>query len=46
MQISYETYLDKVFGGWIGKAMGGAVGARFEGKKHWIEIKPDRKSVV
>ena len=38
MKLDYETYLDKVLGGWIGKSMGGAVGARFEGNKAWIEI--------
>ena len=38
MQLSYEDYLDKVYGGWIGKSMGGAAGARFEGYKGWIEI--------
>lgn len=40
MQITYERYLDQVLGGWIGKSMGGAVGARFEGHKGWIEIDP------
>ena len=42
MQISYERYFDHVLGGWIGKSMGGAIGARFEGHKGWIEIDPDR----
>ncbi|MBN1809914.1 MAG: ADP-ribosylglycohydrolase family protein [Planctomycetes bacterium] len=41
MQIAYDVYLDKVLGGWIGKSMGGAIGARFEGNKGWIEISPD-----
>lgn len=40
MQLSYDRYLDKVLGGWIGKSMGGAIGARFEGYKGWIEIDP------
>ena len=40
MRISYERYLDQILGGWIGKSMGGAVGARFEGNKSWIEIEP------
>lgn len=40
MQISYERYLDQIMGGWIGKSMGGAIGARFEGNKGWIEIDP------
>ncbi len=31
MQIPYERYLDQVLGGWIGKSVGGAIGARFEG---------------
>lgn len=41
MQISYTRYLDKILGGWIGKSAGGAIGARFEGTKGWIEISPD-----
>ena len=41
MQLSYERYLDQILGGWIGKSMGGAIGARFEGNKGWIEISPD-----
>jgi len=40
MRLTYEQYLDKVLGGWIGKSMGGAVGTRFEGYKGWIEIDP------
>jgi ADP-ribosylglycohydrolase len=40
MQITYERYLDQILGGWIGKSMGGAIGARFEGNKGWIEIPP------
>ncbi len=41
MQLSYTRYLDKILGGWIGKSAGGAIGARFEGTKGWIEISPD-----
>ncbi|CAN5847707.1 hypothetical protein BH24DEI2_BH24DEI2_22050 [soil metagenome] len=41
MQLSYEHYLDKVLGGWIGKCIGGTIGARFEGNKDWIEISPE-----
>ncbi|MBA4389146.1 MAG: hypothetical protein C0404_14330 [Verrucomicrobia bacterium] len=40
MKLSYDAYLDKVFGGFIGKSMGGAIGARFEGNKGWIELEP------
>ncbi len=38
MQISYETYYDKILGGWIGKSVGGTIGDRFEGNKNWIEV--------
>jgi hypothetical protein len=41
MQLSYDRYLDQILGGWIGKSMGGAIGARFEGFKGWIEIRPE-----
>lgn len=40
MNISYDNYLNTVLGGWLGKSMGGAIGARFEGHKAWIEIAP------
>ena len=40
LQISYDEYLNRVLGGWIGKSIGGTVGARFEGYKGWIEIEP------
>lgn len=32
-KISYDVYLDKVMGGWIGKSLGGIVGAPFEAHK-------------
>ena len=40
MKLSYERYLDAILGGWIGKSIGGAIGARFEGNKGWIELDP------
>jgi hypothetical protein len=40
MKLSYQRYLDAILGGWIGKSMGGAIGARFEGNKGWIELDP------
>ncbi len=40
MRLPYERYLDQILGGWIGKSIGGAIGARFEGQKGWIEISP------
>ena len=41
MQLDYRTYLDKILGGWIGKSIGGTLGARFEGVKAWIELDLD-----
>ena len=38
LTLTYDRYLDQVWGGWIGKSMGGAIGARFEGNKGWIEV--------
>lgn len=42
LQIPYDRYLDQVLGGWIGKSAGGAIGARFEGYKGWVEVSPDK----
>ena len=39
-EIPYEEYVDRVYGGWIGKSVGGTVGGRFEGHKGWITIEP------
>lgn len=39
MNITYEKYFDKVYGGWIGKCLGGAAGAPVEGFKKLIECK-------
>ncbi|NQU44162.1 ADP-ribosylglycohydrolase family protein, partial [bacterium] len=38
MRLRYKDYEDKVLGGWIGKSIGGALGARFEGCKAWIDL--------
>ncbi|MHB8963115.1 MAG: ADP-ribosylglycohydrolase family protein [Saccharofermentanales bacterium] len=35
--ISYKNYYDKVYGGWLGKCLGGAAGAPVEGVKGSIE---------
>lgn len=40
LTLDYATYLDRILGGWIGKSIGGTIGARFEGFKGWIEIDP------
>lgn len=45
MPITYGTYLDKVYGGWFGKCLGGAAGAPVEGIKEIIEIK-DFKEII
>jgi len=31
--LDYSVYFDKVFGGWVGKCIGGAIGAQVEGQK-------------
>jgi len=41
LKISYQRYLDQILGGWIGKSMGGTIGARFEGYKGWIDLAPE-----
>jgi ADP-ribosylglycohydrolase len=41
MRLTYDRYLDQILGGWIGNSLGGAIGARFEGNKGWIEIRPE-----
>ncbi len=38
MKIEPGRYLDCVHGGWLGKCIGGAIGARFEGTKGTVEI--------
>ena len=40
--LDYAVYLDRVLGGWIGKSIGGTIGARFEGYKGWIEVDPQQ----
>ena len=41
LSLTYDDYIDRILGGWIGKSIGGTVGARFEGYKGWIEIAPE-----
>jgi ADP-ribosylglycohydrolase len=38
MRISYQSYYNKIYGGWIGKCLGGAAGAPVEGIKKVIEV--------
>ncbi|MBN2712628.1 MAG: ADP-ribosylglycohydrolase family protein, partial [Planctomycetes bacterium] len=42
MNITYDEYYNRIHGGWLGKCIGGTIGARFEGHKEWIEIEPDK----
>jgi hypothetical protein len=37
-----DQYYDRVLGGWLGKCIGGTIGARFEGNKNWIEVPRDQ----
>jgi len=37
-KITYEAYLDKTYGGWFGKCLGGAAGAPVEGIKGNIDV--------
>ncbi|RLF24361.1 MAG: hypothetical protein DRN15_02950 [Thermoprotei archaeon] len=32
-KLPYDVYFDKVYGGWLGKCIGGAIGAQVEGRK-------------
>ena len=38
LQISYAEYRDKVLGGWLGKSLGGVVGAPLENHKQWNRL--------
>ncbi|MBP1995097.1 ADP-ribosylglycohydrolase family protein [Paenibacillus eucommiae] len=41
LQLNYETYLNKVHGGWIGKCIGGAVGGLQENNKSLMDYTMD-----
>jgi len=41
MEIRYSEYEDKILGGWVGKSIGGTLGARFECIKAWIDLSID-----
>lgn len=43
MTLNYETYYDKVLGGWLGKCAGGILGAPIEGIKAFNNIKLSKK---
>ena len=37
-ELGYSVYFDKVYGGWVGKCIGGAIGAQVEGQKKLHEF--------
>jgi hypothetical protein len=39
MKINYETYKDKVKACWIGKNIGGTIGAPYEGSRELLDVK-------
>ena len=39
--INYDQYYDKVYGGWIGKCIGGNIGAAVENNKYLLDLKKD-----
>ncbi len=39
--MTYETYLDKVFGAWLGKSVGGTLGGPYEGRKELFHYEYD-----
>ncbi|MFD0715458.1 ADP-ribosylglycohydrolase family protein [Paenibacillus sp. GCM10027626] len=43
--ISYEMYLNKVYGAWIGKSIAGTIGAPYEGRKELFEYEYDPKAI-
>ncbi len=44
-QIDYKTYLDKVYGCWIGKCVAGTIGAPYEGAKELFDFEYDPKLI-
>ena len=44
-QLPYAVYLDKVYGAWLGKGVGGTLGAPYEGRKQQFEYAFDRRAV-
>ena len=40
--VDYADYSDRVHGGWLGKSLGGVVGAPYENKKQWCDVSIDK----
>ncbi|GGD88936.1 ADP-ribosylglycohydrolase family protein [Paenibacillus nasutitermitis] len=45
MILSYDNYLDKVYGAWLGKSISGTIGAPFEGRKELFDYSYDVKAL-
>lgn len=45
-KLSYATYLDKVYGCWMGKSLGGTIGAPYEGRKELFNYEFDKSAVA
>ena len=46
MEITYQKYLDAVYGGWLGKCIGGAIGAMQENNKGLLEVRTENGKVT
>ncbi len=44
-KISYQEYLDRVYGCWMGKSIAGTIGAPFEGRKELFSYEYDPRSI-
>ena len=44
-EIDYNTYLNKVYGAWLGKSIAGTIGAPFEGRKELFDYTYDPKAI-
>ncbi len=42
IRLAYADYRQRVLGGWLGKSVGGVIGARFENQKQYCDIPVDR----
>ena len=40
IKLDFENYLDRIYGAWLGKSIGGAVGAAFENHKEFKPLDP------
>lgn len=45
-KFSYDRYLDKVYGCWMGKGLGGTLGGPYEGRKELFNYTFDRSAVA